>query len=695
MTPLRAPRALAGAALLLLGAGCGREGETSRATSLPGADVVLVTIDTLRADAVGFAGNRRVATPTLDRLAAAGRVFPGAHAHNVVTLPSHANILTGLYPYQHGVRENAGFVLRDTVPTLATLLGDVGYATGAFVGAFPLDAQYGLARGFDVYDDAFPRGSAVDRFVLAERRGDAVVAPALAWWRANSGQRRFLWVHLYDPHAAYDAPEPFRSRYAADPYLGEVAATDSFLAPLLEPFLGGAEPPALVVVTSDHGEALGDHGELTHGLFAYEPTLAVPLVVWHTGITPGRDERLARHVDIAPTILSALGLDAPENLTGTSLLGPPPEDPTSYFEALTTHLNRGWAPLRGTLRGREKLVELPIPELYDLAADPGEKDNLAGTQRSRLRDLRAALPGESVWPPQQGTVSAEEEARLRSLGYSGGGAVQKAVYTADDDPKTLVALDRQLHQAIDAYSNGRYEDSVGFSRAVVAARPEMAEGYEHLALALRQLERHGEAIAVLRTARERGAVRPSLLRQLGQALAETGEAAEAVAVLAPLAAEPGADAMTLNSYGSALGDVGREQEAIVVLERVAAAHPRDPKAHENLGIILLRLDRTEEARARLETALALNDQLPISWNTLGVALFRLEGPPAALAAWERAVAIDPRQYDALYNLGLVAAQAGRAQQARQALSRFVATAPPERWSAEIRNAEQVLSRLGS
>ncbi len=303
-------------AAALLAAGCGPDSTPTH----EGADVVLITIDTLRADSAGFAGNTKVQTPVLDRLAAAGKVFDDAHAHNVVTLPSHANILTGLYPYQHGVRDNSGFALPDRVPTLATLLRKAGYATGAFVAAYPLDSRFGLNQGFDVYDDSFPRGSNPDSFVIAERRGDQVVAAARAWWEARKGKPRFLWVHLYDPHTAYDPPEPFASRYRDNLYLGEVAATDSFLAPLLDPFLEGQESPALVVVTADHGESLGEHGELTHGLFAYEPTLKVPLIVWGPGVEPGRDGRAARHVDVVPTVLSFLDVEAPQGLPGTSLL---------------------------------------------------------------------------------------------------------------------------------------------------------------------------------------------------------------------------------------------------------------------------------------------------------------------------------------------------------------------------------------
>src|SRR6185503_19997766 len=230
----------------------------------------------------------------------AGRVFPRAHAHNVVTLPSHANILTGRYPFANGIRDNGGFHLPASVPTLGTLLHQSGCATGAFVAGFPLDAGYGMNQGFDVYDDRFPRGAQPDAFFMPQRRGDQVVAPALQWWRANEAKKRFLWVHLYDPHSPYQPAEPFKSRFPRNPYLGEVAASDAYLAPLLDPLLNGNGKPTLVVVTADHGESLGEHGEKTHGLFAYEATLHVPLVVWGPGIAPGRDERSARHVDIVP-----------------------------------------------------------------------------------------------------------------------------------------------------------------------------------------------------------------------------------------------------------------------------------------------------------------------------------------------------------------------------------------------------------
>ncbi len=661
--------------------------------SLRGADLLLITVDTLRADAPGFAGNRLAATPTLDRLAAAGRTFTDAHAHNVVTLPSHTNILTGLYPFQHGVRDNSGFRLPPSIPTLGTWLRRAGYATAAFVGAFPLDARFGLGGGFDRYDDSFPRGSNPAEYRFAERRGDKVVAPALDWWRSHRGRRRFLWVHLYDPHAPYEPPEPFASRFKDHLYLGEVAAADFFLAPLLTPFLEGKEPAALIVFTADHGEALGEHGELTHGLFAYEATLKVPLVIWGPGLQPGKDARPARHVDIVPTVLQALRLPVPAGLPGRSLLQPPPPGLTSYFEALTSNLTRGWAPLRGMLRDRRKLIDLPLPELYDLGDDPGEVHNRFDQDRPTARVLAAALPTESKWPPAKGRVSSEEAARLASLGYGAATAQHTGAYTAADDPKRLVGVDQEIQRSIMLYAARHYAESAELDRKILAEQPAMASVYEEMSLSLRQLERHDEAIALLKGAVAKGIGGESLRRQLGMALCDAGRPQEAVEVLAPLV--PGGDPESLTAYGVALGDAGRFSEAMATLKKAAAASPSDPTAIEDQGVVSLRMDRPAEAQAYLERALKLNDRLPVSWNTLGVALYRQQHAAAALDAWERAVAIDPRQYDAFYNIGLVAAEAGRRQQAAKALSRFVETAPAARWGSEIAKAKALLQRLGS
>ncbi|HBL26102.1 MAG TPA: hypothetical protein DD490_04620, partial [Acidobacteria bacterium] len=420
----------------------------------------------------------------------------------------------------------------------------------------------------------------------------------------------------------------------------------------------------------------------------------VPLVVWGPGVTPGADGRPARHVDVLPTVLGALGLTLPPDLPGRSLLAAPLDaaDPAqvTYFESLSTHLNRGWAPLRGLIAARKKYIELPLPELYDLAADPGEAANRFADDRRAARALAAALPEESVWPPAKGKITPEQEAKLRSLGYSVGSSGGKTEWTAADDPKNLVEIDRKIHQTVELYSRRRFAEAAALSREILAARPDMTEAAEHLALSLRQLERHEEAIEVLRATLARAPEQTSLRRQLGMALAETGRSAEAVQLLQPIAAD--GDATTLNALGAALSDAGRHDEAVRVLTDATRRHPADPKGFENLGIVELRRRRPAAARDALRHALELNPSLPISWNTLGVALYQLEGPAAALDAWKRSVALDPRQFDALFNLGLVALEAGRPAEARQALQQFVATAPPERFAVDLQKARRILAQ---
>ena len=670
--------------------------------SPPRPDVILVTIDTLRADATGFGGNRGGTTPLLDRFAAAGRVFTNAHAHNVVTLPSHVNILTGVLPYRHGVRDNTGFRLDARTATLATALHSVGYTTGAFVGGYPLASRFGLARGFDVYDDHFTSGGLDEQFAMAERRGDEVVAPALAWWRAQRGKPRLLWVHLYDPHAPYAPPEPFARRFT-DPYLGEVAASDSFLAPLLGPLLNAKHGPTLLVVTADHGEARGEHGEQSHGLFAYEGTLHVPLLLWGAGVTPGRDDRPAGHVDIFPTVMSAAGVKAPPSgqvRPGRSLLRPwtnAEQRADLYFEALSTALNRGWAPLRGVLRGGRKFIHLPLPEAYDLARDPHEQQNLVDTDRPAVRAAFAALPRESQWPPPSGlpnqeAISSEELRRLRSLGYAvDAGASGGVRFGPEDDPKKLLAVDRQIEAVIDAYSSGALAQAVAQARQLVAARPAMPLGHSLLAQALLESGREDEALQVMQAARAQGHASASMLRQLGLSLAELHKTDEAREVLAPLADAGDIEArvhLALNE-----SEAGHQREAHEQLERVLADDPRLAEGWETLALVELRLGHWAQARDDARRAVELQAVRPRAWNDLGVALFQLDDVPGALDAWQRAVELDPRLWDALWNLGLQAARHGRPAVARAALQRFLAAAPRDRYGADMEQARRVLETL--
>ena len=694
---------------MLAAIGCGRAPEVeARGAAAPAArpaastersgsfepvrDVVLVTIDTLRADAPGFAGGG-ASTPRLDRLAAGGWTFTGAHAHAVTTLPSHASMLTGRLPFEHGVRTNGGYTLREELPTAATVLAGAGFATGAFVAAFPLDSRFGLDRGFDVYDDRTARGQGAE-FALPERRGDEVVAAARAWWQANAARRRFLWVHLFDPHAPYAPPEPFASAHPGQPYLGEVAAVDSFLAPLLEPHLAGAEPPALVVVTSDHGEGLGEHGELTHGLFAYESTLAVPLLLWRRGLGAARLDEPASHVDLLPTLLAAAGVDGgPAELPGRSLLEAPEDagEIVTHFEALDAYLERGWAPLQGVIQGGSKLIALPIPELYDLEADPRELDNRYGRERRAAAALAARLPADAL-PSERPPLPAEEVAALRSLGYSAGGEGPGNAFGPEDDPKRLVEIDRLMHRFIDLYQRRELVEATEVGRELVRRQPRMGAAHYHLAQALLERGERAEALAVLERAAARGVRHRPLQRQLALLLAEAGRSAEAVRLLEGLASPRDVD--TLDALGLVLAESGQPARAREVLLRAAAADAGDPVSRQHLALVALHARQWDEARRRAEEALELaGGSLPQAWNYLGVARRRLGDVSGALAAWERASQLAPRDFDLLYNIAFTAAEAGEVERARAAARAFVAGAPPERYAADLPKTRELLRRL--
>lgn len=575
-------------------------------------NVLLVTIDTLRADALGSYGGP-AATPNLDRLAAAGVRFEFAHAHAVVTLPSHASILTGLYPFEHGIHDNAGYRLPAESLTLAAMLRAEGFATGAFVGGFPLDSRFGLDNGFDVYDDRFGYAEGPSDLTIAERPAEAVIEAARTWIESQAGQW-FAWVHLFDPHAVYSPPPPFDARYAESPYHGEVAYADHALAPLLD--LAGASEarPTLVVVTAGHGEALGEHGERTHGLFAYEATLRVPLVVAQIGRGSAvPDEGAvsvepARHVDVVPSVLDALSLPASPALPGRSLLDPAPADtePLSYFEALSASLNRGWAPLRGVLAGRDKYIDLPLPELYDLRADPAESSNLVADRAGRARELEALLADLPASDPLDRRVAetAEVVERLRSLGYGEGAAPARNRHTEDDDPKRLAHLDAAIHRGADLYQRGRPREAIEVYRDVIAERPDLELAHRHLAYVYWSLGEVEEAVGTLRRVQDAGIASQAAAGQLGMYLAESGAADEAVPLLEALVAGEGPpDVDPLNALGVAYARRGDHERALETFERVIGLDPDSPLVPDallRLGTELVDAGDLGAARSYLE-----------------------------------------------------------------------------------------------
>jgi len=656
----------------------------------PGLSVLLITIDTLRADALGAYGRAGAETPWIDRLAAQGVRFERAHAQNVVTLPSHANILSGRYPLDHGIRDNAGFRFPTEAESLATLLGKARYRTGAFVSAFPLDSRFGLDRGFEVYDDRLGDPEGRTAFVMQERPGHLTVEAARAWLAAQAGHQTFLWLHLYEPHFPYAPPEPFASRFRSSPYHGEVAYADALLQPLLAPILDGKGPPTLVVLTADHGEGLGEHGEATHGIFAYETTLHVPLIVHAPSLLSARTvvERV-RHVDVLPMILDALGLPAPEGLPGRSLLGLANgqsfEAPSSYFEAMSSALNRGWAPLAGVASGRFKLIDLPIPELYDLDRDPREEKNLAATEPQRLVELRAQL--DRLRQADRGLAREEESAetreRLRALGYVSGAVGLKARYTDADDPKRLIRLDAALQDVVALYQAGDLENAIARARAVLAERPDMTLAWQQLGFILHEA---GDLAGAVESLRRSVAANPEDVdgvALLGAYLNDAGRHRESVKVLEIFARREPPDLDVLQAYGAALAQVGRPKEAIATFERASKVDPSNPMSRANLGTVYLMRGELPRARALMEEALRLEPGVSRAWNGLGVIAAREGRLDEAIDHWKRAVEANPREWDTVFNLGLVLRRRGREAEARPYLENFVRGAPRALYGRDI------------
>jgi arylsulfatase A-like enzyme/Tfp pilus assembly protein PilF len=665
-----------------------------------GLDVLLITIDTLRADALGAYGNATAQTPWMDRLAAGGVRFARAHAHNVVTLPSHANILSGQYPLGHGVRDNNGFRFPAGTPTLAALLKARGYRTAAFVSAFPLDSRFGLDQGFDVYDDRLGGAETTTAFVMPERSGTDTVALARRWLDQPHEGPAFAFVHLYEPHFPYVPPEPLAARFGPNPYLGEVAAADAALEPLLRPLLEGATPRTLVVLTSDHGEGLGEHDELTHGVFAYESTLHVPLLLFAPRILkPGVVAEPVRHVDVMPTILDALGLEPPAGLPGRSLLplanGGAASPGNTYFEALSSSLNQGWAPLRGVVASDLKYVDLPLPELYDLAADPRESRNLAASRPQDLDRMRSLLA--RARDGERGIERVAEDAatleRLRALGYAaGGGDAAKERYTEADDPKRLIEVDRRAREVVRLYMAGDVEGALVQVKENIRQRPQMPQAWLHLAYLERK---RGDLTAAVAAARKAFELRPMDAENVSLYavyLTESGRAREAVAVLEPYMSRVEPDLDLLTAYGMGLTAVGRGQDALAAFERARRLDPSNPMVLVNIGTVFLMAGDRGRARQAFEGALDIDTRVARAQNSLGVIAAQEGRLDEAIERWKRAVALDPRDYQTLFNLGSVLRNQGREAEARPYLESYLASAPR---ALEARDIARVRAWLGA
>jgi arylsulfatase A-like enzyme/Flp pilus assembly protein TadD len=651
-------------------------------------NLLLITVDTLRADRLGAYGWEPARTPVMDRLAAEGIRFENAFTSVPVTLAAHATLLTGRLPPEHGVRSNSFYRLSEEETTLAEILRAEGYRTAAVVGAAVLDGKFGLAQGFDFYDDAAP--TETGRTLIAERPAAAVVDVALAWLAGREPGPFFLWVHLFDPHDPYHPPEPFRSAFPASPYDGEIAYVDRELGRLLAALDERAERErTLVVLTADHGESLGEHGEATHGIFLYDATLRVPFILAGPGL-PRRPPAVSDPVglvDVTPTLLGCLKLASPGPFSGRDLFAPAGERRELFY--VETFLPRdfyNWSPLRGLRSARLKFVEAPIPELYDLEADPRETRNLAAERERELKRLAAAL-GRFTTASDEGeslSVDAALRERLESLGYVAGGARPGPLRPGAPDPKTRIHLVARLDEVLALTHARRPAEALPLLQAILKEDADNYLAAHTLADTLFDLGRDRDAVAayerVLASGREAGYYRYRL-GLLHERLKDYPRAAAAFARLSRSQPEAAKEVL---ERGDSLLQQGSAQGALLYYQALAEAGAGGAALSLRLADVQLRLGRLREAREALAPLLdpppsdsEIRSATAGALKGLGAAFGEKGDLAAASEAFSRAASLAPSDFEALANLGLTEVRRGREASGLEAVERALALRPDE------------------
>jgi arylsulfatase A-like enzyme/Flp pilus assembly protein TadD len=678
-----------------------------------GLDVLLITIDTLRADYLSCYDKTKIETSHIDQLASRGLLFLNAFAHNVMTLPSHINILTGTYPFFHGVRDNAGFWLEEESLLISEILKEKGYSTAAFIGAFPLDDRFGLDQGFDLYDDFYGDPSTpayhthLHNLFFVERPAEDVIDAACSWIKDQGENSWFCWIHLFDPHVPYIPPQIFKERYPSDFYGGEVAYVDQELGRLFQ-FLGKRENKdyPLTVITSDHGESLGEHGELTHGVFAYNSTLHIPLIIYQPQLFPKSKviQEMVRHIDIAPTILDVLGIKIPGVIQGRSLL-PLVKNPSRwkmedcYFEALSPNLNRNWAPLHGLIRGNYKFISLPASELYDLKKDFREENNLATKEKPLAielkKDLDSLLQTKKQPLSARRSIDRETREKLHSLGYIAGADAlpEKRSFSAEDDPKNLIGLDREMQEGIMVFQTGGVEKAAKIFEEILEQRQDYKLIYENLSFIYRERGQLGKAIKLLEKAIDLKLDDSSLMSKLAIYYQEAGKLEKAKTILESLAKSFPHDVEILNYLGVTYWKLESFEEAIKIFQKAIAMDKGYASLYNNFGSVYLSLKDYSQAEEKFKKALSYDQNLASAYNGLGIIRANENNLPQAAKNWKKAVELDKTQYDALYNLCIILTKMNQFEDALKYIERFIASAPPNKYGSDIEKMKELLSRL--
>lgn len=631
-------------------------GPSAASNSKP--NVVVITIDTLRADHLGVYGDKDIQTPSIDQLARSGARFTHAYTPVPITLPAHTSIFTGSYPMATGMHDFSGNKLSPKIPTLATVLSRNGYQTAAFIGAAVLDSRFGLNQGFATYFDHF-NFNRLDETNLdqAERRGDVVMNEALAWMKSrsfHSGQPFFLWVHLYDPHFPYTPPEPYATRYRTHPYDGEIAFADAqvgrLLAYLKEQRL---DADSVIVLAADHGEGLGEHGEKTHGFFVYNSTLHVPLLIKIPGGAPRVIEDGVSLVDIMPTVLQELRISVPPTVQGRSLLslilgriGQPSGSASQlYSETYLPLLHFHWSQLRAYQSRGLKYIDAPRPELYDTRTDPRELKNLYTARQSDAHEMHDSLFSLlRRFTPAGGNTVAEKELtdpalleRLRSLGYV---AISAGTFSDTSgkplpDPKDRVQVYELFSQAMADGQHGRYEESL--------RKLHEAEKTEPASMPIRYLM----------------ALDEYRLKDFHGALDEFKAALEIDPKFA----------LATYYMGLTQGELGDIDGAAASFEHALELDPTNFSAAYDLGAAELKRNRVGDALKQFQRAAEINPNYAEAYEAIGELELYLKHTDEAIRALERAVDLAPGFSKAHYNLGRAYQAAGRAADAQREFDR--------------------------
>ena len=604
-------------------------------------NVVVVTLDTTRADRLGCYGFKGIETPNLDALARDGVVFQNETATVPLTLPSHTSIFTGLVPPHHGVRDNGGFVLAGDKTTLAERFKAAGYATGAFVAAWVLEGRWGLNQGFDHYGDQFELSKyKVLSLGTVQKPGDEVMDEAIAWLEGVKAKKFFAWVHLYDPHTPYEPPEPFKSRYPGQPYLGEIAYTDKVVGRLVD-WLREKEVlgRTLVVITGDHGESLGEHGEAAHAYFIYDSTTRVPLIVRTPWGLRGRVRAQTSAVDIFPTVLDLVGLPPEPGIDGRSaarlLFDADAAEPrVAYSETYFPRYHFGWQHLRSLRDGAWQFIEAPTPELYDLEHDPAERANVykANSRRGEaMRTQLEALAGGGVQKsPEKQKLDPDTLQRLAALGYVGN-VVDVDPEAKLPDPKDKLAIFQLMNAAKADAQDEKTQEAVDKMRKAIAEDPGIVDAHLTLGNWLAKLNRSDEAIASFRKALELKPDNDLALLNLAHVYRGRGQVDAA-----------------LEGYRAAL--------------RLDA---KNTQARYQLATLYLDLGRRADAEAEFKATVAANPELGAAWNSLGALAFAKGDLDEADRLVRRGLEFEKRVRFGAYNLARIAEARGDRQKAEE------------------------------